>query len=179
MWEKGLGFKERSLPDAGLPSNAIAPGKLAVDLHHLFIEVLEALRHLAKSIRLLLGIDDYTVGHEASLRQGDPYDRCQMADKALLAQGGGMNHGVEAHKALVPHLYGTVNDCSVGDRDILSQLDGASLEAVKDGTVLNVAFIADDYGAGFIRPQGYGRGHINILADAHIAYDCGGFVHIG
>jgi hypothetical protein len=67
----------------------------------------------------------------------------------------------------------------MGDGHIVSQLYGASLEAVKDGAVLDVAFITNDYGAGFIRPQGYGWGDIDIFADAHIAYDRRRFVHKG
>ncbi len=60
-------FRGNSLPHAGLPPNAIAFGELAVYLHHLLIEVLEALRHAAKSIRLLLSIDDFTVGHKTAI----------------------------------------------------------------------------------------------------------------
>ena len=72
-----------------------------------------------------------------------------------------------------------MNDRSMGDGDILSQLDGASLEAVKDSAILDVALITNDYGAGFIRPQGYGWSDIDIFADAHIAYDRRRLIHIG
>ena len=89
-----------------------------------------------------------------------------------------MNYGVEAHKALVSYLHGSVNYSAVGDGDLFSELNGAAHQAVKDNTILDVALIAYDNRMRLIRSQRYAWRNINLLADAHVAYKRGPVIHV-
>jgi hypothetical protein len=87
-WIKiGFGLQDHSVARAGSSLDAIAPGKLLIDLDHLLIEVLEALRHRSKAVCLLLRIYQSAMGHELAVCKQDADNGSRMADKTFLAEG--------------------------------------------------------------------------------------------